>query len=211
MKYIVDNQEYEVIIDKKRNKNSYIRIKDDLSIYVTTSYFSTKKDVKDMLDRNYDSLQKMLSKKRTNLEKQELFFYLGESYDIIEVSIMDDIEIDSGHIYTKNITMLKKWYQKEIERVFMERYKYNFDCFIEATVMPKLKIRKMKSRWGVYNKQSHAVTLNSHLIEYTIDKLDYVIIHELSHIIHFDHSKEFWNLVKKYCPEYKKMRKDLKE
>lgn len=211
MKYIVDDEEYEVVIDKKRNKNSYIRIKDDLIIYVTTSYFSTKKDVKEMLDRNYESLQKMLSKKRGLLEKKEKFFYLGQSYDIIEVSIMDGIEIDGNRIYTKDLVMLKKWYQHEIERVFLERYEYNFNRFDENVTMPKLKIRKMKSRWGVYNKQNHSITLNSHLIEYSINKLDYVIIHELSHIIYFDHSKSFWNLVSEYCPDYKKMRKELKE
>lgn len=211
MRYIIDGEEYEVIIDKKKNKNSYIRIKDDMIIYVTTSYFSTKKDVKEMLDRNYESLQKMLSKKRCLLEKQEKFFYLGQSYDIIEVSIMDNIEIDDNRIYTKDPVMLKKWYQHEIERVFMERYEYNYNRFGKNITMPKLKIRKMKSRWGVYNKQNHSITLNSHLIEYSINKLDYVIIHELSHIIHFDHSKSFWNLVGEYCPNYKKMRKELKE
>lgn len=69
----------------------------------------------------------------------------------------------------------------------------------------------MKSRWGVYNRKNHSITLNSHLIEYSIEKLDYVIIHELCHIIHFDHSKDFWLLVSKYCPDYKKIRKELKE
>ena len=63
----------------------------------------------------------------------------------------------------------------------------------------------------MYNKANHSITLNSHLIEYDIEKLDYVIIHELSHIIHFDHSKSFWQLVSKYCPNYKKIRKELKE
>ena len=39
----------------------------------------------------------------------------------------------------------------------------------------------MKTRWGVYNRVKHNITLNSHLIEYEMDKIDYVIIHELSH------------------------------
>ena len=46
---------------------------------------------------------------------------------------------------------------------------------------------------------------------YDITKLDYVIVHELSHFIHFNHSKEFWNLVNKYCPRYKQIKKELKE
>ena len=42
-------------------------------------------------------------------------------------------------------------------------------------------------------------------------KIDYVIIHELSHIIHFNHSKNFWDLVSKYCSNYKEIRKEMKE
>lgn len=211
MKYEVDNIEYEVVIDKKNNKNSYIRVKDDMKIYVTTSYLATKNNIKNMLDRNYNSLQKMLSNKKTLLEKKEKFFYLGNTYDIIKVSIMETIELDSNRIYTKDLVMLNNWYRKKTEEVFKNRYQYNFDKFEESLKIPKLKIRKMKSRWGVYNRKNHSITLNSHLIEYSIEKLDYVIIHELCHIIHFDHSKDFWLLVSKYCPDYKKIRKELKE
>ena len=75
----------------------------------------------------------------------------------------------------------------------------------------QLKIRNMKSRWGVYNRMNHSITLNSHLIEYKIQDLDYVIYHELSHTVYFDHSKQFWNLVEFYCPYYRKAKKDLKE
>ena len=60
-----------------------------------------------------------------------------------------------------------------------------------------------------YNKKNHSITLNSKLIEFDIEKIDYVIIHELCHIIHFDHSKEFWRLVEKYFPEYKRVRKEM--
>ncbi len=211
MQFEIDGKRYDVVIIKKKNKNAYIRIKDDLKIYVSTSIWSTKKDVERMLHQNYDSLQKMLNKKVTQLEKQERFFYLGKSYDIIEVSIMDNIEIEESRIYTPSLKELEKWYQKEVKRVFEERYKIQCENFNENIKIPKLKIRSMKTRWGVYNRVNHSITLNSHLIEYSIEKLDYVIVHELSHIIHFDHSKDFWNLVSKYCPMYKQIRKELKE
>lgn len=211
MKYIVNGNEYEVVIEKKNNKNTYVRIKDDLKIYVTTSRFTTQNDVKRILDNNYDFLLKMIEKKEMSNQRKSMFFYLGKTYDIIEVSIMDDIEIDNNRIYTKNKAMLDKWYKKQIENIFNQRYKYICDIFDENISIPKLKIRTMKSRWGVYNKANHSITLNSHLIEYDLEKLDYVIVHELSHIIHFDHSKYFWELVSKYCPNYKKIRKELKE
>ena len=211
MKYIVEGIEYEVVIEKKNNKNTYVRIKDDLKIYVTTSRFTTQSEIKRILDNNYSFLLKMIERKNISNQRKEKFFYLGETYDIIEVSIMDDIEIENGKIYTKNRTMLEKWYKKQIEKIFKKRYEYMCSIFDEDIIIPKLKIRTMKSRWGVYNKANHSITLNSHLIEYDLEKLDYVIIHELSHIIHFDHSKSFWQLVSKYCPNYKKIRKELKE
>ena len=43
------------------------------------------------------------------------------------------------------------------------------------------------------------------------DEIDYVIIHELSHLVHFDHSKEFWETVREYMPDYKKAVAILKE
>ncbi len=211
MKFEIDGKIYDVIIEKKKNKNSYIRIKEDLTIHITTSLWSTKKDIERMLNQNIDALRKMLNKKKTQLEKQESFFYLGKSYDIIEVSIMDKVEIEDNKIYTPNLKDLEKWYQKEIKRIFEEHYEIQCERFDENITVPKLKIRSMKTRWGVYNRKNHSITLNSHLIEYSTEKLDYVIVHELSHIIHFDHSKDFWSLVSKYCPSYKKIRKELKE
>ncbi len=211
MKYEIDGQEYDVVIEKKNNKNSYIRMKEDLKIYVTTSRWSTKKDVERMLRDNYTSLQKMLHKKIAQIEKEKRFFYLGQCYDIIEVSIMDNIEIEGNRIYTPSMEKLEKWYAKETKKIFMEHYDEQCERFQEDITVPTLKIRTMKTRWGVYNKKNHSITLNSHLMEYSLDKLDYVIIHELSHIIHFDHSKYFWELVSKYCPNYKQIRKELKE
>ena len=211
MKYDVEGTLYEVVIEKKKNKNTYIRVKDDLKIYVTTSYHTTTSYIRRILDDNYSFLVKMIERKNLSNQKKDMFFYLGKSYDIIEVSIMDDIEIENDKIYTPTKALLEKWYKKQIEKIFKERFEYMCTVFDEDIDVPKLKIRTMKTRWGVYNKKNHSITLNSHLIEYSLEKLDYVIIHELSHIIHFDHSSSFWQLVAKYCPNYKKIRKELKE
>ena len=48
MKYKIDNKEYEVIIIKKNNKNTYLRVKEDLKIYVTTSRFTSKITIKNL-------------------------------------------------------------------------------------------------------------------------------------------------------------------
>ena len=213
MEYKIDDKIYEVIIVKKRNKNTYIRVKEDMNIYVTTNYLATKSYIKRLLDSNYDYLKKMINQMCKKNEKKELFFYLGSSYDIIFISTISNVDIDYDNriIYAKDEKMLNKWYTKTIKDTFSKHYVDIFEEFEEVKVIPKLKIRKMKTRWGVYNRVSHTVTLNSELMKYSSSALDYVIVHELSHVIFFDHSKNFWNLVSKYCSNYKSIKKELKE
>ena len=75
--YKLDGDIYNVLVVKKNNKNSYIKIKDDLTIYVTTNYLTTKGEVKRMLDNEKDFLKRSLSRARKKMEKDELFYYLG--------------------------------------------------------------------------------------------------------------------------------------
>lgn len=209
MQYKINDFLCNVYIEKKNNKNTYIRIKEDLNIYVTTNYFTTEKQVIKLLDNNYDYLFKMLNKMKQRNEKKELFYYLGKKYDIIYLD--SNVELYDDKIYVKNEETLNKWYKKQIKKIFKERLDYNYSLFIENIPYPNLRIRKMKTRWGVCNKKTNTVTLNSELIKYDISKIDYVIIHELSHFLHFNHSRNFWNQVEKYCPNYKKIRNELKD
>ena len=211
MKYEIDNQLYEVIINKKNNKNTYIKVKDDMKIYVTTNYLATKKYIKKLLDDNHDSIKRMLTIQQKKIEKQEKFYYLGKEYDIIIMPTIEKLTIIDNKIMVKSNDQLNRWYKKQMKQLFKERLDYNYHLFEEEIPYPILKIRTMKTRWGVCNKRDNSVTLNSNLLRETIDKLDYVVIHELSHFVYFDHSKNFWQLVSKYCPEYKKIRQEMKE
>ena len=210
MKYIIDNKEYEVVIIKKNNKNTYLRVKEDLKIYVTTNHFTSKTSIKNLLDNNIDAIKKMINSQVKQNKKKDFFYYLGNSYEVF-IDEVDEIKFLDDAIFVPSEEYLNKWLKNEIKRIFKERLDYNYNRYNEKIPYPKLKIRTMSSRWGVCNIRDNSVTLNTKLIEYEIDKLDYVIIHELSHFIHFNHSKEFWKQVSKYTPNYKQMRKDLKE
>ena len=131
MKYKINNQEYDVVIIKKNNKNTYIRVKEDMKIYVTTNYLVNKSYIKNILDNNIDYLKKMLSKRKQDQEKEESFYYLGNIYDIIYVSSIDNLEIVENKIYVKNSKELEKWYKKQIINLFQERLEINYKNFKE--------------------------------------------------------------------------------
>ncbi|MDO4963690.1 MAG: DUF45 domain-containing protein [bacterium] len=211
MKYTLNGISYDVIIEKKNNKNLYIRFKEDGAFHITCNYFTSKSSIIKILDENKVNLQKMVNKVENRARKDNKFFYLGNSYDIIINEDIENVFIENDKIFTKDMTMLDKWLKEETIRIFDERYVYIFNHYNENIKSPILKIRQMKTRWGVYNRANHSITLNSKLIEFDIDKIDYVIIHELSHIKHFNHSSDFWSLVGKYCPNYKSIRKSMRE
>lgn len=211
MIYNLDGIDYEVVIERKNNKHIYIRVKEDMKIHVSCSRLATKIMIKHILDDNISSLRKMVNHAVKEKEKEDKFFYLGKEYDIIFDSRVKKVFIDNNSIFTKDEKMLEKWLKEETLRVFDDRYVYVFNHYNEDIKSPILKIRNMKTRWGVYNRANHTITLNSKLIEFDVEKIDYVIIHELSHIKHFNHSKAFWDLVGKYCKNYKQIRKEMKD
>ena len=210
MKYNIEDVEFNVIVERKNNKNTYIRIKENNQVLITTNYFVTKKQIIKLIEQNSNFILKNLKKLQLKEEENKKFMFLGEEYNIIILK-NTEVEIINNNIYVSDLKQLNNWLIGEMRILFNERLEYIYNIFEEDIPYPNLKIRKMKTRWGVCNKIKKTVTLNSELIRYDVSKLDYVIIHELCHFIHFDHSAAFWNLVEKYCPIYKKIRKELKD
>ncbi len=210
MNYVLDGKDYPVEITRKSNKNTYIRFKGNV-ISVSTSYFVTNKQILKMLDQNQEFLRKNIARISKKEENGKNHIILGEKYDIITMNNMEEIDYQNKKIYLDSISKYDLLIKKETKKLFETRLKYNYDLFEEKIKFPSLRIRKMKTRWGVCNRKDIRVTLNSELFKYGIEEIDYVIIHELSHLVFFNHSKDFWNLVSKYCPRYKEIRKRLKE
>ena len=211
MYYTINNKQYKVVIERKNNKNTYIRIKNDIEIHVTTNLFRSDKYILNLIKTNENKIFKMLNKNVKQKSKDSNIYILGVLYDIITIPMINNIDIDNNKIYIKDRKQLDKYLIKKASEVFDEKYKELYNSFEEEIPFYKLKIRKMKTRWGVCNRRSKTITLNLNLIHYNIECLEYVIVHELAHLIHFDHSKKFWDLVEKYKKDYKKIRKQLKE
>lgn len=202
---------YPVVIEKKKNKNTYIRVNQNFEIYITTSYFATDRSIMKLLKENETAIFKMIEKKRKEQEREKKFYYLGQEYEIYMMPTNREVEIYDHTIMIPSLKKLQSFLKKNMKELFTEHYDYWYQQFEEPIHKPTLKFRKMKTRWGVCNRRDDSITLNTRLLEYDTKYLDYVIIHELSHLVHFDHSKEFWEVVAKYCPDYKLLRKEMRE
>ncbi len=210
MNFEYENKSYPIKVIRKSNKNTYVRFKNG-EIVVTTSYFVTNNQIKKILSENIEFLKKVIAKEEKNKEKATKIYILDNEFSIIISNSLNEIDYKNHKIYVRDLKQVDKLIKKETEKIFLSRLEYNYNLFQEKIPFPSLTIRKMSTRWGVCNRKLKRVTLNSLLIRYPLEALDYVIVHELSHFVHFDHSKAFWTEVSKYSPKYKEIRKLLKD
>jgi predicted metal-dependent hydrolase len=150
----------------------------------------------------------------------EGFMYLGRNYLLqlflnnslarFKVKLSDGILI----IYTptKDPAILKKllerWYRKEAEKVILKRIEYYKPKF--STEPAKIKIKEQKRRWGSCNSRG-SIYFNWRIIMAPPLVIDYIIVHEMSHLIHRNHSPKFWKQVESMLPDYKVRKKWLRD
>lgn len=211
MQLSYNNKDYEVVIEKKSgNKNTYIRVKKDLKVHVTTSLFTSTRSITKLIEENYERICKMIDFQEVKVKNNTGFFYLGKQYVLIRTD-NPGINFSGDKVYVNHDFDIDEWYKKEAKELFKERLDYNYERYTRKIPYPKLRIRKMTSRWGVCNIRTHIITLNLELMKRDISYLDYVIVHEMTHLIHGDHSARFWKVVEENMPDYKKYREEMKE
>lgn len=209
MKIEINGYEMNIFITRKKsNKNTYLRVKEDLNIYVTTNYLASDKFIYSLVNNNKNSIIKMLDKRVKQKHQNEIFTYLGKEYRIIYIN-NKDVNLGEEKIFIPKEYDINKWLKKQALLVYKEELDKIYNIFPKSIPYPSLTIRSMKTRWGVCNIKTKKITLNLELIKKDIKYLDYVIVHELSHLIYPNHSKDFWNLVSLTIPDYKKLRKEL--
>lgn len=139
-----------------------------------------------------DSAQSKISSK---LGQDELIINLPKNYNT-----------DQKHKAVSRV--VKKFLRTESERLLIPLTReaaksYGFE-------VKSIQIKHLKSRWGSCNHKKE-ITLNAMLLTLPDELIEYVIIHELSHTRHLNHSKDFWKEVERILPKYKTYRKSLKK
>lgn len=110
--------------------------------------------------------------------------------------------------YSWKREQLEKWYRKEAAMVFTEKAQEY--ARILGVHFQDIRIKDQKSRWGSCSSKGN-LNFNWHLLMAPEPVCDYVIIHELCHLIHMNHSKDFWKQVEDICPQYRQYKRWLRE
>ena len=200
----------QVEIIRKPNKNIYMRMASAYVLTVSCNRFVSEKEIERILEKNKDALEKMQAKKEKEETKDSFFWYLGKCYTKVFDGMTKEVTFFQDNVIAKDESTLEKFYKKECVRVFTDEMNRIVPYF-ENIPKFSLKIRNMKTRWGVNNITNKTITLNSELLKKEYDLIDYVIIHELCHFYEANHSSRFWQHVEEYYPKYKEARKRLRD
>jgi predicted metal-dependent hydrolase len=220
-----------IIYSSRRKRSLCVSIKDEgvvVSVPVRTSdkvIFDFIKSKEKFILKGLQKISQINSIKKVSICEREFLHFLGEKYllKISESSLLKkggfceikdncffvNISKFSEDIFNEKIeNIIKDWYKKRALEVFCERTEYlaNLHNFKYA----KIKIGEQKTLWGSCNHKNN-LSFNWKVVQCHIDVIDYLIIHELTHTVHKDHSHRFWNRVEEILPNYKDLKKRLKE
>ena len=141
----------------------------------------------------------------------ESHLYLGKQYRLrIRPSDTDEVLLKRGFFYIQAVDdepehiamLLEAWYRSKAEVYFAQVFEECWQLFEKRRVKkPALKIRKMKTLWGSFSSK-RGITLNLELIRAPRECIEYVIIHELCHLLHLNHGPEFYNLLEQLLPDW---------
>ncbi len=101
-----------------------------------------------------------------------------------------------------------EWYRREAEILFRERVAHYAPLLKVSPA--EVKLSSARTQWGSCTIRG-TVHLNWRLIKMPLRLLDYVVVHELAHLIEMNHSAAFWGVVKEACPDYARLRRELRQ
>jgi predicted metal-dependent hydrolase len=201
--------------NKARHLRIQIKIKGEIEVILPQGFQVS--DAESVLRQKSSWIKRHLELTRLTKNK---FYLLGreikvtQNYDLFikkhKISIKKHhlkIISPSGSIES-SITIYNSWLRKLAKKSLVARVhtiadNLNFE-------IGRISIRGQKTRWGSCSKTGN-LSFNYILLKFRKEVVDYVIIHELCHLKEMNHSEKFWRLVAGFCPDYKKLRKELRD
>ncbi len=205
----------DVVLDvmcEKSNKIRHIKIilvaKNKIKLRAPKSLGEAK--AKEVVNEHKKWILKNISKLKTKLDISSKIAFLGEVYDVMVDMTQDDVcKVDmQNKIYILNNNYNKKKQVQILKGFYKTKAKELCDDVIdEISKQTKLKANKITyrfatTRWGSCSHNNN-ISLNYMMLQFDVQFIRYVILHEFCHIKHKNHSKKFWELVQSYMGDYK--------
>jgi len=220
---IADNElTIQVVRSRRRRKTSSIIISNGIVKIVVPDQISDF-TIKELINKRMPWIRKKL-KDELNITPVivkeyvdgEIFTYLGNNYQLKSlVGSVSSVKVTSDSIYVslpkkskENIkSLLEHWYEEKAIEILTE--KTNRYAKIIGVSPTTISVGDFKSKWGSCSIEGK-ISYNWKIIIAPHKILDYIVIHELCHMLEHNHSKEYWRHVKTYCNDFKEYRKWLK-
>mgnify|MGYP001079875497 CR=1 FL=1 len=224
--FIYGKYQYKYTLVKENRKTMSLIVEPDMTIVLKCPLNASNQKIESFLKRKWFWLEKQLSffkKYQRKIYKKEYisgesFLYLGRQYTLLVkrgknegiVYYKGKIILTTNHGVRNskyNKKMVERWYKNRITIKFQESYHRVIKNF-DYDFTPELVVRKLNKRWGsfLYGKK---IILNPELIKAPTDCLDYVITHELCHMMYKNHNKDFYKLLSKKCTNWKSLKEKL--
>ena len=179
---IQSDSKYPVEIIRSRRKTLQIEIHQDCSLIVRVPYRATKAQITAFIEEHRDWIDRHLAKMHDRIGNMPH----NDRYSENEIRALTDLAL--YHIPPR-------------VREYADRMGVSYG---------RVTIRCQKTRWGSCSSKGN-LNFNCLLMALPEEVRDYVIVHELCHLIEPNHSRAFWDQVEKYCPDHKRLRKQLRE
>lgn len=213
--------EYEIV--RSKIKNLYIHVRDN-KVIVKAPIKMKQSEIEDIVDTKKKWIYEKINQNVVeNYKDGNTVKILGKDF-LLQVQFLKDIkpilELNESDVVIslplerkdRNNTQIIKdlinnLYMKIAEReVAMAMMVVTRIVGIKPN---KYRIKRLKTAWGTCTKNKN-ITINSELMKYDRQVIQYVVLHEICHLKYMNHSKEFWNMVEKYMKDYKEVRSRLK-
>ncbi|MBQ9313682.1 MAG: M48 family metallopeptidase [Clostridia bacterium] len=228
----INGEKLVFFIQRKNVKNINLRVNLDKKVTISIPMKMEIEIAKEFVKKKAEWIKKQQNyyelfteeKENITFENGETVYLLGKQYKmkIIPYS-KNDIIIKGKYfeIYIKEkFIENKKYIRKEYDK-WLKEYAENmltdvvskYQTVLEkySIKMPEIEIRQMKNRWGSCLPSNNKVSFNLNLIKTPICCIEYVVLHELSHFKYPNHSKNFYNFVTVFMPDWNIRKKILDE
>ncbi len=201
---------------KQKRKTATIVINDKLEVIVKVPHYMTKKQIQYLVDQHEKWITESLEKKRSLSEKNDWYqtnrmLYLGQYWPVTQISDLSQksraffdgkrfIVISDGDEGAARMQM-ERFFRKQAKEVIIPLVNEYADLL--AVTFNKVTIRNQVTRWGSCSSKGN-LSFNVKILCAPTEMIAYVVLHEVMHLKHFNHSRAFWQEIEVMMPDYKR-------